>query len=319
MFKLTDMPDLTGKNAVVTGANSGLGLQTAKAFAGAGAAVIMTARTKQKYDQAVETILPTNRSAELRFVQMDLADLSSVRAAAEAVKAAAPTLDILVNNAGIMMTPEDTTADGLELQIGTNHFGHFAFTGLLLDPLLAAKKARVVTVSSTAHHMGDMDFDDLHQQKADGYNTTAQYGRSKLANMLFTQELQRRFEAAGVNAKSVAAHPGYTATNLQTAGVGMPGGGLFHKVAGMLGKVLNPIVGMDVEDGALPQIYAAVGDVKGGSYWGPSGFKEVRGPVGPVRINPKGRDPQAAERLWQISVATTGVDYAALDNVTPGP
>ncbi len=313
MFKLTDMPDLTGKNAVVTGANSGLGLQTAKAFAGAGATVIMTARSKQKYDAAVDTILPTNRSADLRFVQLDLADLSSVRAAAEAVRAAFSTLDILVNNAGIMMTPEETTVDGLELQIGTNHFGHFAFTGLLLDPLLAAKDARVVTLSSTAHRMGTMDFDDLHQQKSDSYNTTTQYGRSKLANLLFALELQRRFEAAGARVKSVAAHPGYTATNLQTSGVGMAGGGIFHKVAGLVGQALNPIIGMDVADGALPQIYAAVGDVKGGSYWGPNGFQEMRGSVGPAVINSKALDTQAAERLWQISVETTGVDYARLN------
>lgn len=318
MFTLSDMPDLTGRTAVVTGANSGLGLQTAKALAGAGATVVMTARTAEKYDHAAKTILPTNRRADLRFVELDLADLTSVRAAAEATAAAHPVVDILVNNAGIMMTPRATTADGLDLQLGTNHFGHFAFTGLLLDPLLAAAEARVVTVSSTAHRMGNMDFDDLHQRHSETYNTTAQYGRSKLANLLFTLELQRRFDAAGVAAKSVAAHPGYTATNLQATGVEMAGGGLFHKVAGIFGRVLNPLVGMDVAEGALPQIYAAVGDVEGGSYWGPSGVKEIRGPVGPAKIDPKALDAGDATRLWDLSVDTTGVDYAALAPRTTG-
>ena len=210
------------------------------------------------------------------------------------------------------MTPEAATADGFELQFGTNHLGHFAFTGLLLEAVLAADDARVVTVSSSAHHMGKMDFSDLQQQDGEDYDTTAQYGRSKLANMLFAQELQRRFDAAEVAAISVAAHPGYTATNLQATGVGMPGGSLFHKVAGLGMKLLNPIVAMDVADGALPQIYAAVGDVPGGSYWGPSGFQEMRGPVGAARINPKGLNTADARRLWDVSVELTGVDYAQL-------
>ncbi len=312
MFTLTDLPDLTGRTAVVTGANSGLGLETARALAGAGATVVMTARTQEKFDRAAATILPTNRRADLHFVQMDLADLSSVRQAATTIAADHPRIDILVNNAGIMMTPEATTTDGLELQLGTNHFGHFAFTGLLLEQLLAADTARVVTVSSGAHHMGQMAFDDLQQQDREGYDSTAQYGRSKLANMLFTQELQRRFSDAGVTASSVAAHPGYTATNLQAAGVQMSGGGLFHKAADVAMRLLTPLVGMDVEDGALPQIYAAVGDVKGGSYWGPQGFKEMRGPVGPAKINPKGRNADDARRLWEMSVEITGVDYAEL-------
>ncbi len=312
MFTLDDMPDLTGTTAVVTGANSGLGLETATAMAGAAATVVMTARSQAKYDEAAATILPRNRQAKIEFVELDLADLSSVRDAATTIADRHGEIDILVNNAGIMMTPEATTADGLELQLGTNHFGHFALTGLLLGPLLKADDARVVTVSSGAHHMGTMDFSDLHQQQGDDYDTSAQYGRSKLANMLFAQELQRRFEDAGVGASSVAAHPGYTATNLQSSGVRMPGGGLFHKVASVSMRVLNPLVAMDVADGALPQIYAAVGDVAGGSYWGPQGFQEMRGPVGEARINPKGLNTADAKRLWEISVETTGVDYAEL-------
>ena len=312
MFTLKDLPDLTGRTAVVTGANSGLGLETARALAGAGATVVMTARTREKFDAAESEIRPTCRRADLRCVQLDLADLTSVRTAAVAIAGAHEHVDILVNNAGIMMTPEMTTADGLELQIGTNHFGHFALTGLLLGPLLAADAARVVTVSSGMHHYGAMDFDDLHQQRSDGYDTTAQYARSKLANLLFALELHRRFTSAGVAARSVAAHPGYTATNLQRAGVGLEGRSLFHTAADLMMRVLNPLVGMDVADGALPQIHAAVSDVPGGSYWGPQGFREVRGPVGPAKVNPKARDEAAARRLWQVSVETTGVAYDEL-------
>ncbi len=312
MFTRSDMPDLTGRTAIVTGANSGLGLQTAEALAGAGATVVMTARSRSRFDDAEAHIRPRIRMADLRFVELDLADLASVRAAADAIRSEHAVVDVLVNNAGVMMTPESTTADGFELQLGTNHLGHFALTGLLLPPLLAADAARVVTVSSGAHHMGEMDFDDLHQQRGDDYDSMAQYGRSKLANMLFAQELQRRFAAAGVAARSVAAHPGYTATNLQSSGVRLPGAGGFQRVADVAMRVLNPIVGMDVEQGALPQLYAAVGDVPGGSYWGPQGFREMRGPVGPADIDAKGLDPAVASLLWDVSVESTGVDYAEL-------
>ncbi|CAN5151408.1 oxidoreductase [soil metagenome] len=313
MFTLTDVPDLRGRTAVVTGANSGLGLETARVLAGAGATVVMTARSQAKHDAATATFLPTNRHADVRFVQMDLASLASVRQAATAIADDHPVIDILVNNAGIMLTPQATTADGLELQIGTNHFGHFAFTGLLLDRLLAAEAARVVTVASGAHHLGVMDFDDLHQREADGYDSTAAYGRSKLANLMFALELHRRFEAAATPHRSVAAHPGYTATNLQSTGVSMAGGGLFHKVAGIAMKLGNPIVGQSVQQGALPQIHAAVSDVPGGSYWGPQHLREMRGPVGLAKVNPKARDAATARRLWEVSIATTGVDYAGLD------
>jgi NAD(P)-dependent dehydrogenase (short-subunit alcohol dehydrogenase family) len=322
MFTEADVPDLTGRTAVITGANSGLGLRTARVLAGAGATVVMTARSQAKHDAAVATFRDALPDADVRFQQLDLADLADVRHAAQAIAAAHPVIDVLVNNAGIMLTPDATTADGLELQLGTNHFGHFAFTGLLLDPLLAADAARVVTVSSGAHHLGTMDFDDLHQQRRDGYDSTAAYGRSKLANLLFALELQRRFEGADrpdhpVLATSVAAHPGYTATNLQSTGVGMAGGGLFHKVASLAMRIGNPLVGMSVEEGALPQIHAAVSDVPGGTYWGPQKWNEMRGPVGPAKVNPKARDRVAAARLWDVSVETTGVDYGALEASDP--
>jgi NAD(P)-dependent dehydrogenase (short-subunit alcohol dehydrogenase family) len=182
----------------------------------------------------------------------------------------------------------------------------------LLPSLLAAEEARVVTVASGAHHLGVMDFDDLHQQRAEGYDSTAAYSRSKLANLLFAKELQRRFEAAVLVHRSVAAHPGYTATNLQSAGVGIDGAGVFHRVAGLVMKVANTVVGMPAAKGALPQIHAAVSDVPGGSYWGPQGLREMRGRVGPARVNPKAADREAAARLWEISIETTGVDYTAL-------
>ena len=315
MFTYTDLPDLTDRVAVVTGANSGLGLQTAKALAGAGATVVMTARSRDKYEAAEAEILPLNRRAQLRFLKLDLADLSSVRRAAEELLADVPAIDILVNNAGIMFTPEATTADGLELQLGTNHFGHFALTGRLLPALLAADRPRVVTVSSGAHHTGVMDVDDLHQQRSDGYDSAAAYGRSKLANLLFALELQRRADAAGAPLTSVAAHPGYTATNLQSSGVRLGGRGLLHVAADYAMRALNPLVGMDVEEGTLPQLYAAVGDVDGGTYWGPQGFQEMRGPVGPAKVNRKARDAESARLLWEVSVETTGVDYAALSGV----
>lgn len=313
-FTPADMPDLRGKTAVVTGANSGLGLETARLLAGAGATVVMTARSREKYDAAAAQVLPTNRRADLEFVQLDLASLDSVRAAAKQILADHPVIDILVNNAGVMFTPEATTADGLELQLGTNHFGHFALTGLLVEAILAAEQGRVVTVSSGAHHTGRMDYSDLHQQHAAGYDTTAQYGRSKLANLLFALELQRRFEAAGANARSVAAHPGYTATNLQSAGVQLPGGSWFHRAADYAMRVLNPLVAQDVAVGALPQVYAAVGDVEGGTYWGPKGIAEMRGPVGRAVINPKARNEADARRLWEVSVEATGVDFGALEH-----
>lgn len=313
MFTLHDLPDLTDTTAVVTGANSGLGLFTSRALAGAGATVVMTARSEAKYREAEASILPTNRRARLEFAELDLADLSSVRRAADQITGAHDTIDILVNNAGVMFTPEATTADGLELQLGTNHFGHFAFTGLLLDALVAAGDSRVVTVSSGAHHQGRMDFDDLHQQQSDGYDSWAQYARSKLANLLFMLEFQRRLDAVGLPVRSVGSHPGYTATNLQAAGANLPGAGLGQRLVGMLTNAVgNRLLAMPVEEGGLSEVYAAVGDVPPGSYWGPSGFQEMRGPVGPVAISAAARDEDDAARLWEVSVETTGVTYSAL-------
>lgn len=317
MFTWRDLPDLRGRTAVVTGANSGLGLQTAKALAGAGATTLMTARSRDKFDRAAAEILPINRRADIRFVELDLADLGSIAAAADRIAAEHDTLDVLVNNAGVMFTPEQVTPDGFELQMATNHLGPFALTGRLLGPLLASGHARVVTVSSGLHRLGELDLDDLHQQQRDGYDPTAQYARSKLANLLFMLELQRRADAADAPLRSVAAHPGYTATNLQTAGVSLDGGGLFHRVMRVLQPVSNRVIAADVRQGALPQVYAAVGDVEGGTYWGPQGPGEMRGPVGPAAMADTARDPATAAALWEYSVTATGVDYRELTATAP--
>ncbi len=314
-FTARDLPDLTDRTVVITGANSGLGLESARMLAGAGATVVMTARRREKHDEAEATIRPTNRRADLRFVRLDLADLSSVRDAAAEIAESHPTVDVLMNNAGVMMSPKATTADGFELQLGTNHLGHFALTGLLLGPLMAGGEGRVVTVSSMVHHNGRMDWSDIEQQQG-SYDTTAQYARSKLANLLFAQELHRRIEAADAPLRSVAAHPGYSATNLQSAGVQMSGGGLFHKVADLAMRVGNLVIAQPARQGALPQVHAAVSDVPGGSYWGPDGYREMRGDVGPAHINRKARSTEDAARLWDWSVERTGVDYAALTPAT---
>ena len=307
-FTLSDMPDLTGTTAVVTGANSGIGYEAARALAGAGAEVVMTARTRAKYDGAARELLARNRRARISFQELDLADLASVRTAAAAICEAHPDLGILVNNAGVMMTPEERTPDGFELQLGTNHLGHFALTGRLIEPLAGGDGGRVTNVSSTAHHMGRMHVDDLHFRRR-SYDPIAAYGQSKLANLLFTFELQRRLDAAAAPVRVTAAHPGYSVTNLQSAGMRRPGAGLKLKVVDWGSRLVTPLVGQSPAQGALPIIYAAVGDVPPSSYWGPQGFQESRGAVGPARVSAKALDERAARRLWDASVDATGVTY----------
>ena len=211
-----DVPDQTGRTVMVTGANSGLGLQTAKVLAGVGATVLMACRSAGKAEAARARIVSEVPDADLEIVPLDLADLSSVAAAAALVSDRPQPLDVLVNNAGVMAPPHRETADGFELQLGTNHLGHFPLTGRLIEKLLAADAPRVVNLSSTAHRIGRMDFDDLNSKR--GYSRWPAYGQSKLANLLFTLELARRARAAGTGLVAAAAHPGYAATNLQTRG-----------------------------------------------------------------------------------------------------
>jgi NAD(P)-dependent dehydrogenase (short-subunit alcohol dehydrogenase family) len=290
------IPDQAGRAAVVTGANSGLGLVTARELARAGAGVVLTARDERKAGEAREAIASAVPGAELEARTLDLADLGSVRAFAEGIE----RVHVLVNNAGVMMTPRSTTRDGFELQLGTNHLGHFALTGMLLDRLKAAREARVVTVTSIEHKAGKIEFDDLHLERA--YQPRRAYRQSKHCNAVFGLELDRRLRAAGLPVKSVLAHPGYTATNLQLSG---PTGAMKAFL-----RVTNKLVAQNVEKGALPQLYAAtMPDVEGGEFIGPDGPFEARGH--PTRVEPveRARDPDVGRRLWEVSEELTGVRY----------
>ena len=302
-----DMPDLTGKVAIVTGANSGIGLEVALALARKGAQVMIASRSLEKCDEAASQIRAKTPACLLEVIRLDLADLASVRAFSDAFRDGHHRLDLLVNNAGVMAIPYRKTADGFEMQFGTNHLGHFALTGLLLDILLNTSAARVVTVSSSAHDMGSVRFDDLQRQRS--YSKWRAYGQSKLANLLFAYELQRRFAAIGANATSVAAHPGFAATNLQLVGPQMEGSRL--QLWGM--KAANRLLAQSPEMGALPTLYAATApDVQGGDYIGPNSFKEWRGHPTKVSSNRASYNEATAGRLWEVSVDLTGVDYGLL-------
>ena len=296
--------DFTGRVIVVTGANSGLGFEATKALILHGATVVAACRDTTK--GAVCASLPGPGRADVRA--LDLADLASVTAFADGIRTDYPVVDVLINNAGVMALPRSETADGFERQFGTNHLGHFALTGQLLPPLLAAPAARVVTTSSSAHRMGRMNFADLQSQQR--YRRWAVYGQSKLANLLFTYELQARFTHAGVKAIAVAAHPGYANTNLQSAHARATGSTLEHRIT----DLTNSLLGQSAEMGALPELYAAVAPgVHGGDYYGPDGFMETRGH--PTLVTPidRARDMGDAARLWAASVKLTGVDYHELE------
>jgi NAD(P)-dependent dehydrogenase (short-subunit alcohol dehydrogenase family) len=285
-----DIPDQIGKTSVVTGANSGLGLVIARELARAGATVVLAVRDTEKGARAAAEI-----GARSRVERLDLADLSSVRSFAERFE---EPLDMLVNNAGVMAPPRRLTADGFESQFGTNHLGHFALTGLLIGNLLAASSPRVVTMSSGAHRMGRINFDDLQGERR--YNNWLAYGQSKLANLLFAFELERRANGKLV---SLAAHPGYAATNLQFAGPAR----WYERLTMAL---TNRVIAQSAEMGALPALYAAaVPDVPGGSFVGPDGFLEQRGHPHLVTAAGKAYDLEAARRLWEVSEELTGVHY----------
>jgi NAD(P)-dependent dehydrogenase (short-subunit alcohol dehydrogenase family) len=288
-----DIPSQSGKIAVVTGANSGLGLATARELARAGAKVVIACRDTAKGERAAAEI-------GARVEQLDLASLSSVHAFVERLRD--ERLDLLVNNAGVMAPPRRLTADGFESQFGTNHLGHFTLTGLLLPKLLAAPEPRVVTVSSGAHRIGKINFDDLQGERR--YNNWLWYGQSKLANLMFAFELNRRAAQAGSALKSYAAHPGYAATNLQTAGPGH----WWERLGGQIGNVL---IAQNADMGALPTLYAAtVPDLPGGSFVGPDGFMEQRGHPHLVTGAAKAYDQQTWRRLWEVSEELTGVRYS---------
>jgi NAD(P)-dependent dehydrogenase (short-subunit alcohol dehydrogenase family) len=297
------IPDQRGRRIVVTGANSGIGLAAARELARAGASVTLASRDADRSERAAAAIRAEAPGADVTVAALDLADLASVRAFAETQQA---PVDVLVNNAGVMATPPRWTVDGFELQLATNHLGHFALTGLLLDRLCAADgEARVVSVSSVAHRFGRIAFEDLQHQRS--YHPWSAYAQSKLANLLFAYELQRRADAAHLPLLSLAAHPGYTATRLLTAGPALAGHNLQSRVMG----AVSPLLGQSAAMGALPTLYAAtVPELPGGSFVGPGGPLELRGPPRLVSSSSASKDPATARRLWEASEGLTGVRFA---------
>ncbi len=299
-----NIPDLQGKTAIVTGANSGLGFEDAKALAAKGAYVILACRDLEKAQAAAEEIHNQNSEASIEVMQLDLANLESIRNFTGQFNDRHEHLEILINNAGVMAIPRRETADGFEMQFGTNHLGHFALTGLLLEKLLATEHSRIVTVSSDVHKQGKIDFDDLNSRE--DYHKWAAYGQSKLANLLFAYELQRRLERVEATTLSVAAHPGYAATNLQKRGPEMSG----SLSQSILMSFSNLVFAQSAEMGALPTLHAATApEVKGGKYYGPGGFMGMRGYPEQVRSSERSYDTQVAARLWEISEQMTGVQF----------
>jgi NAD(P)-dependent dehydrogenase (short-subunit alcohol dehydrogenase family) len=298
-WKLDSMPDQTGRVAIVTGANTGIGFETAAALAAKNATVIMACRNRQKAEEAMARIRERTPEAALEFIELDLASLASVERFAEAFRAGRKRLDLLVNNAGVMIPPLGHTEDGFELQFGCNHLGHFALTGRLLDLLEETPGARVVTVSSMAHRQGKMDFDNLNAEK--GYNKMPAYGQSKLANLLFTFELQRRLEDSGSSVMATAAHPGWTGTDLQ-------------RHSGIM-RFFNTFFAQSPRMGALPTLRAATDpEAQGGDYFGPKGFYEMRGYPTQVGTTPAAKNEVDARRLWEVSENLTGVKFLSQDS-----
>jgi len=295
------MPDQTGRTVLVTGASSGLGLRSAEALAQAGAQVLLGCRNPEKAETARRRVAAEAAGPAPTIVALDLADLTSVRAAAEEVDRAVEHLDVLMNNAGVMAVPLARTAQGFEMQFGTNHLGHFALTAALAPTLLRADAARVVTTSSMAHRVGRIRFDDPNWQRR--YRKWSAYGQSKVANLLFTFELDRRARAAGLRMVAAAAHPGYAATHLQAAGPEQSGNRLMLRTMGLANRLFAQSDAM----GALPQLYAAtMPDVQGGEYFGPKGPFEQTGHPTRVGSTRTARDEDAARRLWELSERLTG-------------
>jgi NAD(P)-dependent dehydrogenase (short-subunit alcohol dehydrogenase family) len=293
----TDVPDQTGRVAIVTGSNTGLGYDTAQALAAHGAKVVLAVRDTDKGNAAAARIVGTSPTADVAVQPLDLGSLQSIRTSAEELKAAYPRIDLLINNAGVMYpSPRQTTKDGFELQFGTNHLGHFALTGLLLENLLPVDGSRVVTVSSVGHRvLAKIHFDDLQWERS--YNRVAAYGQSKLANLLFTYELQRRLGGHNEPTVAVAAHPGLSDTEL----------------ARHMPSVLVPVVGLMSQSpamGALPTLRAATDPaVQGGQYYGPDGIGESRGHPKVVKSSAQSHDQDIQGRLWTVSEELTGVTY----------
>ena len=295
-----DIPDQSGRVAVVTGANTGLGYWTAEMLADKGAHVVLAVRNLDKGKDAVDRITAKSPKADVALQQLDLTSLDDIRKTAEELRAAHQRIDLLINNAGVMYTDKATTKDGFELQFGTNHLGHFAFTGLLLDRLLPVQGSRVVTVSSIGHRIiAKIHFDDLQWQRS--YNRVAAYGQSKLANLMFTYELQRRLAAKGAPTVALAAHPGGSDTELT------------RNIPRLLKPVVDvvwPMFSQSAEMGALPTVRAATDpSAQGGQYYGPDGIGEQRGYPKVVKSSKQSHDEAIQRRLWTVSEELTGVTY----------
>lgn len=294
-WRAENIPDQTGRIAIVTGSSSGIGFETARVLGEKGATVIIAVRNPEKGSRAAEKILAQNKEADVKVLELDLAHLESIAKFAETFRSAYPRLDLLVNNAGVMIPPFSKTADGFELQFGTNHLGHFALTARLLESLINTKGSRVVNVSSGAHKWGNIDFDDLTWDKR-GYSAWQAYGASKIANLYFTFELDRKLKENKLETLVTAAHPGWTATELQR-----------HT---SITEFLNGFFAQDIRMGALPTLRAAVEEsLTGGEYFGPGGFMEMRGFPVRVETNALARDPEIAEKLWTVSEELTGVKF----------
>jgi len=293
-WTFADIPSQDGKIAVVTGANSGIGEPTARELGRAGAHVVIACRNPEKAHAALERLQNDAPGGSFQFLHLDLADLDSVRSFVEEFKAQHDQLDFLVNNAGVMVPPYSKTTQGFEVQLGTNHLGHFALTGMLLGHLMTTPESRVVSVASMAHNMGKINFDDLQREKR--YLKWEAYGQSKVANLLFTYELQRRLSATGAATKALAAHPGWTNTNLQ--------------VHSWIARVFGSMIAMKPEGGAAPTLRAATDpSAVGGTYYGPAGFMEIRGPAKVVKSNRYSYNEEIAMKLWKVSQKLTGVRF----------
>jgi len=300
-WTLDSMTDQSGRIAIVTGANTGIGFETAAALAAKNATVVLACRNRQKAEDAMEKIRERTPNSKLEFIELDLASLASVERFAETFRASHDRLDLLINNAGVMIPPFGKTEDGFELQFGCNHLGHFALTGRLLDLIEATPDSRVVTVSSMAHRQGKMDFDNLNAEK--GYRAMPAYGQSKLANLLFTFELQKRLEERGSQVLATASHPGWTGTDLQRHS------GLF--------RFLNTFFAQTPPMGALPTLRAATdSEAESGDYFGPKGFYEMRGYPVKVGTTPAAKNELDARRLWEVSEKLTGVSFDSLKTNT---
>jgi NAD(P)-dependent dehydrogenase (short-subunit alcohol dehydrogenase family) len=300
------MPPQQGRLAIVTGANSGIGYQAARYLSRAGATVILACRSRERGEAASAKIVAGQPSAKVEVRILDVADLDSVRHFAAEFLSESTPIDLLINNAGVMALPERrTTPQGFEMQFGTNHLGHFALTGLLLPALLRQSTSRVVTVASIAHKGGKLNFDDLNAERR--YDPRGAYSQSKLANLVFGLEFDRRLRARSAHTASVIAHPGVAVTNIVSNGMG-------RGLKGRVVSALLPFVAQSDDRGSWPLLYAATSpDAHGGGYYGPDGIAEIKGTPVEVKPKPHALDPAAGKRLWEISEALTGVRYDALN------